>query len=295
MQKFQPTNNPLLEPQPEEIAETLLVEAGSANELPTDERKLLNYLGLQQLSFDFMHELEDFIPKDKKTLPDIRAALSVNDRIVATQAGLPSKRKKWATLHEIAHFIMPEHQAKLFLPDNDQTLGWWVKMRFEREANAIAAELMFQGNRFTEESLSLPTSIRAPIQLSTNYDASLESAIRRYAERHVLPCAVIVYDKIPKEFDEGDAEESEYKIHYTISSLPFRRKYFAGLEIKGGSVKGSELLRRGHGWRFNDITEAELIVGRGEGEKPWHFETEVFSNSYKIFQFLLPPKETLQL
>lgn len=156
MQKFQPTSNPLLIPQPEEIAETLLVEAGSAFELPTDERKLLSYLGLQQLSFDFMHEL-DFVPKEKAK-PEIRAALSINERLVATQAGLSSKRKRWGTLHEIGHFILPEHQEKLFFLDNDVTLGWWVKLRFEREANAVAAELVFQGNRFTEESLSLSTS-----------------------------------------------------------------------------------------------------------------------------------------
>lgn len=292
MQKFQPTSNPLLIPQPEEIAETLLVEAGSAFELPTDERKLLSYLGLQQLSFDFMHEL-DFVPKEKAK-PEIRAALSINERLVATQAGLSSKRKRWGTLHEIGHFILPEHQEKLFFLDNDVTLGWWVKQRFEREANAVAAELVFQGNRFTEESLSLSTSVRAPIMLANNYDASLESAIRRYTERHVLPCAVIVYDKIPKEFDEADPDDAEYKIHYTITSVPFRRSYFSGLEIKGGTVKGTELLRRSTGWRFNDIAEAELTVGRGN-EEPWRFETEIFSNSYKIFQFLLPPKEALQL
>ena len=290
MQRFQPISNPLLEPQPEEIAETLLVEAGSA-ELPTDERKLLSYLGLQQLSFDFMHEL-DFIPQEKAK-PEIRAALSLNERLVATQAGLSSKRKRWGTLHEIAHFILPEHQEKLFL-DTDISLGWWVKQRFEREANAVAAELLFQGNRFTEESLSLPTSIRAAVNLAPNYGASFESALRRYTERHVLPCALIVYDKVPKELDDGDPDESEYKIHYTITSLPFRRNYFSGLKIEGGTVKGTELLHRSTGWRFNDITEAELSVGRGEDD-PWHFDTEVFSNSYKIFQFLLPPKEALQL
>jgi len=37
--------------------------------------------------------------------------------------------------------------------------------RIEREANEIAAELLFQGNRFTEEALSLPASVRSVTDL----------------------------------------------------------------------------------------------------------------------------------
>jgi Zn-dependent peptidase ImmA (M78 family) len=288
MQKFQTTSNPFGDPQPGEIAETLLVEAGSANILPTDERKLMSFLGLQQLSFDFMHELQ-FVPKEK-AVPEIRAALSLNERLIATQAGLSSKRKRWGVFHEIAHFILPEHLEELFL-DTDASLGWWTKMRFEREANAMAAELLFQGNRFTEEALSLPTSARVPVQLAQKFGASFESAFRRYAERHMLPCALIVYDKLPRDLEDADPEDADYKIHYIIGSGPFKRNYFSGLEIKGGSVKGTELLKRTVGWNFNNIEESELVVGRGPNEQPWHFDTEIFSNGYKIFQFVLPPKD----
>jgi hypothetical protein len=45
---------------PDEILETLLVEAGAAGELPTDEERLLSFLGLEQMSFAFMHELDLF-------------------------------------------------------------------------------------------------------------------------------------------------------------------------------------------------------------------------------------------
>jgi len=79
----------------------LLVEAGAANKLPTNEEKLLGYLRLEQLSFDFMHEIE-FLPK--KTLDpsqQIRAALSINDRLIATQTSLGEKRKRWGVFHEI--------------------------------------------------------------------------------------------------------------------------------------------------------------------------------------------------
>ena len=153
---------------------------------------------------------------------------------------------------------------------------------------------MFQGNRFTEEALSHPTSARIPISLAQRYGASFESAFRRYTERHVLSCGLIVYDKLTRDIEEADAQDSDYKIHYIITSPSFKRSYFSALEIKGGSVKGAELLKN-QLWSFNDVTPSEFIVGRGPNEKPWHFESEIFSNGYKMFQFILPPKGTLQI
>jgi Zn-dependent peptidase ImmA (M78 family) len=288
MEKFQPTSDTAQIPTRQEIVEALLQEAGTADHLPTDEDKLLGYLKLEQLSFDFMHEL-DFLPETQKQTLDLRAALSFNDRLVATQSGLSDKRKRFGIFHEIGHFILPEHRSKLFL-DDDATLSWWTKARIEREANEIAAELLFQGNRFTEEALSLPASVRSVTDLAPKYGASYESAMRRYTERHMLPCAVVILDKVRRDSDELEFEDSEYRVHYTITSPPFRKKYFSALEIRGGgTIKGSELCGKSR-WRgVDDIVEHKLTVG------DWHFETEIFSNGYKIFQFVLPPKATLKI
>jgi len=288
MQKFQPTSDTPQTPTAQEIVEALLVEAGTADHLPTDEGKLLGYLKLEQLSFDFMHEL-DFLPDTQKQTLDLRAALSFNDRLVATQSGLSDKRKRFGIFHEIGHFILPEHRSKLFL-DDDATLSWWTKTRIEREANEIAAELLFQGNRFTEEALSLPASVRSVTDLAPRYGASYESAIRRYTERHVLPCAVVILDKVRRDSDELEFEDSEYRVHYTITSPTFRKRYFSALEIKGGgTIKGSELCGKSRWSGVDDIVEHKMRV------QEWHFETEIFSNGYKIFQFILPPKGALKI
>ena len=285
MQKFHVTNDSLQLLAPQEIVEALLVEAGTADELPTNEQKLLDFLKLEQLSFDFMHEL-DFLPESQKKSLDLRAALSLNDRLIATQSGLPEKRKRFGIFHEIGHFIHPEHQ-KIFV-DDDSTLSWWTRARMERQANEIAAELVFQGNRFTEEALNSPASVSTVTELAPKYGASYESAIRRYTERHVLPCSVIVFDKVHKDADEAEFDDSEYKIHYTVTSPSFRKKYFSAVEIKGGTIKGSELCEKNH-WRgVNDVQEQSLVVG------DWHFDTEIFSNGYKVFQFVLPRKVHLK-
>jgi Zn-dependent peptidase ImmA (M78 family) len=288
MEKFQPTSDTAQIPTRQEIVEALLQEAGTADHLPTDEDRLLGYLKLEQLTFDFMHEL-DFLPETQKQTLDLRAALSFNDRLVATQSGLSDKRKRFGIFHEIGHFILPEHRSKLFL-DDDATLSWWTKARIEREANEIAAELLFQGNRFTEEALSLPTSVRTVTDLAPKYGASYESAVRRYTERHALPCAVVVLNKVRRDSDEMEFEDSEYKVHYTITSPPFRKRYFSALEIRGGgAIKGSELCGKTR-WRgVDDVVEHRMTVGE------WHFETEIFSNGYKIFQFVLPAKAALKI
>jgi Zn-dependent peptidase ImmA (M78 family) len=287
MEKFQTTSNTAQTPTREEIVEALLVEAGTADHLPTDEDKLLGYLKLEQLSFDFMHEL-DFLPETQKRTLDLRAALSFNDRLVATQSGLSDKRKRFGIFHEIGHFILPEHRSKLFL-DDDATLSWWTRTRIEREANEIAAELLFQGNRFTEEALSLPASVQTVTDMAPRYGASYESAMRRYTERHVLPCAVVVLDKVRRDSDELEFEDSEYKVHYTITSPLFRKRYFSALEIRdGATITGSELCGKTR-WRgVDDIVEHRMTVGE------WRFDTEIFSNGYKIFQFVLPPKAALK-
>lgn len=289
MQKLQASSNTAQIPTATEIVEALLIEAGAADKLPTDPDKLLEFLELKQLSFDFMHEL-DFLPQIERKSIDLRAALSLNDRLVVTQSGLGDKRRRFGIFHEIGHFVLPEHRDKLFL-DTDETLSWWTMLRMEREANEIAAEIVYQGNRFTEEALNAPTSARTPIRLAPQYGASFESALRRYTERHVLPCALVVFDRVRKNSEIDELEDSEFKIHYTITSPRFRKEYFSAVRIKDGTIKGPELLEPTGLWSIDNIVDREIEVGGGHKET-WRFETEVFTNGYKIFQFFVRPART---
>jgi Zn-dependent peptidase ImmA (M78 family) len=265
----------------EEIVEALLAESGIARSLPTDESKVLDFLGLKQLSFDFTKEL-DFLDSNNQSVQDVRAALSLNDKLVAIHSDLNEKRSRFSVLHEVAHFILPEHREKLFLfLDDDQTLSWRTEKRLEQEANKIAAELLFQGLRFTREAIDQPLSLQTVLQLAPRYGASYEAAGRRLTEKHVLPCALVVYDKIAKT-NEVDFEEDLYRLQYTVTSEPFRKQFFRNLEAEPNRFIASELYKPKY---WGQITERELIVG-AEGRSRGTFETEVFSNGYKIFQFI---------
>lgn len=272
----------------DEILETLLVEAGAAGQLPTDQRKLLGFLGLEQLSFDFMKEVE-FLDPSQKPPGEIRAALHLAKRTVATQTGMNDKRERFCVFHEIAHCVLPEHYRKIFV-DDDQTLSWWTRVRLEREANRFAADLLFQGNLFSEQALSLDTSIRTVIELAPQYGASYEAALRRYTETHVMPCALLVYDKVAKS-DDSFVEDDDYRLHYTISSAPFRKLYFAGIQMTEEKCKAGEIYSPNRTWAVGQVAEKELAI-ESEGKGGLRFETEVFSNGYKIFQFLKRPIQT---
>jgi hypothetical protein len=271
----------------EEILETLLVEAGVAGQLPTNERKLLQFLGLQQMSFDFMKELE-FLTSEKPP-GELRAALHLGERVVATQSRMGEKRVRFSVFHEIGHYILPEHLDKLFV-DTDQTLSWWTKARLEREANRFAADLLFQGRLFSEEALNLELSLRTVLELAPKYGASYEAAFRRFTENHAMPCALLVYAKVARD-DESFVEEDEYSIQYTIASLPFRRIYFSSVQMTEQKCKSSEIYGNNEAARIGQIAEKELTIERHGSEK-LHFETEVFSNGYKLFQFIKRPLTT---
>jgi Zn-dependent peptidase ImmA (M78 family) len=263
----------------EEIVDTLLLQSGVDRKLPTNQAALLEFLGLRQLSFDFMNELE-FMEGAEIPSTDIRAALSLNDRLVAVQSNLNEKRIRFSVLHEIAHFVLPEHREKLFI-DDDETLSAWAKGRLEREANRVAADLLFQGQRFSREAQDRPLSIQTVLALAPQFGASYEAALRRFVEGHVVPCAVIVYDKLIRTSDD-DPEDDLYKLQYTITSDTFRRRFFARLTATPNRFTRSELYKPK---LWGQVVQDELVLD-GEGRERKRFETELFSNGYKIFQLI---------
>lgn len=283
--KLRISNNRDDPPSPEEIVEAILKETGTAEKPPTDETRVLSYLNLQQMSFDFASEF-DFIPSATNIPEDLRAVLSVEERLIATHSGLSPKRARFSVLHEIGHFVLPEHRDRLLFPDTDETLSWRTKVRLEKEANQLAADLIFQGKRFSEEALDMPLSSTTVHELAPRYGASYEASIRRYVEGHMLPCAVIVYNRASPHTDDTDPEEAQYRIQYTIASSPFSKKYFSSVESKDGFSRGSEIFEV-HGFRnVSDILRKELVVESEDG-KAWHFQSEIFTNGYKIFQLVL--------
>jgi hypothetical protein len=70
---------------------------------------------------------------------------------------------------------------------------------------------------------------------------------------------------------------------------PFRKLYFSGgVRMGAETCKAADIYSPHEFWSVGRIVEKELVVAN-EGKEKWKFETEVFSNGYKIFQFLKRP------
>jgi len=271
----------------EDVVEGLLQASGTKGRIPTDVSQILGYLDLKQLSFDFMKEL-DFVPEITEKR-DIRAVLSYHDRIIATHRPLHRNQTIFSTLHEIGHYVLPEHVEKFYLCSIED-LSFLTKLRLEAEANKLAANLIFQLDLFAVEANSFPLGCNVITDLAVKYGTSFEATARRYVEEHSQPCALVVYDKVEKhveglEFDEFPG----FKAQYTITSKSFGERFFTKVleeEVVPGKSSVYEAYKK------LDVTETVenkisiKVVGKGE----FIFDSQLFTNGYKVFRLIYPEK-----
>jgi Zn-dependent peptidase ImmA (M78 family) len=271
----------------EDVVEGLLQASGTTGRIPTNVGEILGYLDLKQLSFDFMREL-DFVPEliEKR---DIRAVLSYNDRIIATQRQLHRNQTVFSTLHEVGHYVLPEHVQKFYVCSIED-LSFFTKLRLEAEANKLAANLIFQLDHFAIEANSFPLGCNVITDLAGKYGTSFETTARRYVEQHSQPCALVVYDKVEKhveglEFDEFPG----FKVQYTITSKSFREKFFTKVleeKIIPGESSVYEACKKLDVTQTVENKMSITIVGKGE----FMFNSQLFTNGYKVFRLIYPEK-----
>jgi hypothetical protein len=109
----------------------------------------------------------------------------------------PVGRARFIEAHELGHRIVPWHEGAFV--DDEQSLFRATEEMLELEANLAAAHLIFQGRPFFERTLDYPLSLRTPLLLADEFNASLHATIRYYVEHHVEPLAVLVCGKYPRQ------------------------------------------------------------------------------------------------
>jgi hypothetical protein len=258
-----------------------LLDACDIRQPPTDE----------QLVFDFLKLGRDLLPSDLVTKfastfridPKIRALLDLKDRLVLVHPNLIGQQERytWASLHEVGHYVLPDHRELLY-KCSWHDLSHWTQKRLETEANRFAADLIFQNDVFTEEAAGSALSMKIPLSLRDRYRTSFEATIRRYVEKNPSPCALVVYR--PTDTNEF---EPPLEVQYSVRSRSW--SYFAYLIPHQKSLPESpesRVFHRKEGDR--EITEAELRVGNDDRTSRV-FPTQLFSNTYRVFQLVHPP------
>jgi Zn-dependent peptidase ImmA (M78 family) len=182
----------------------LLREASAIGRFPTPIDDLMAAAKLTVVDDEVLNEgfLRQFVNKAKATVATIKAALSkvlglfeANDRFVVIDKNAPKPRIPFIKLHEAGHGSMP-HQSKLYkiMHDCEKTLEPEIADLFEREANVFASEVLFQGEKFSEEAHGQGFSIKVPMGLAKKYGGSNYATFRRYVITNPHACCVVILE-----------------------------------------------------------------------------------------------------
>lgn len=255
-------------PERNEILQYVLAETGQKNNFPTDANKIIDFLKLHLVYFDFAefgHE----------KFNDGRAILSYNQKTIAINSNITNKHQiNFSKMHDVAHYVLPNHVERFYYC-RQADMSPYVKVQYELEANAFAADLIYKGGIFTEESNSVETTFESIVSLHDKYDSSLESTGRRFAEHSMYPCIFVVYDK--------DKKEEMWKVKYAIFSKSFLGKYLKSPKGEFTDDDSEDVIRAEY--QPNTIIDSECKISiRNEREET--FRCQYLYNGYKVLAII---------
>lgn len=262
-----------------ELAGYLLREAGQLTDAPTNPAAIIEYLKLQFAMID----MAAILPGQRK---QPRGVLSYGDRIVGVDSSLKDNahRASFTTMHEIGHYVLPNHQKELYICD-EQDVSFEAMLQIEQQANQFAAELLFKGDRFTREANDCdiaPESIKA---LALRYDTSFEAAGRRFVECNAHACGLAVFTPAPGSSVIDTRRRGRWVHRNTVSSAEFRTRHFSRLlgELPAELVK--TLTAPGRDFAQSEDVEMEI---EGPGGQKHRMQVAFFTNHHSIFALVQP-------
>jgi hypothetical protein len=186
------------------LTDGLLRRADAAGQWPTPVDAIVAATALSEptespLSASVLREAPKHLRKAIALLTSskVRALLDRRERAVYVDGSIGHEgRRSFLRLHEVTHDLLP-WQQELAYADDDATLSRSIRMRFEREANQGAAELLFQGRRFAEMAGGFRVDMASVCQLADDVGASLQATLRRFCETHHAPVCGVVLDPSP--------------------------------------------------------------------------------------------------
>ena len=264
-----------------ELVNFLLNAAGQSTRDQINPKDVLDYLKLHCIQLDFAREFSGLDPSLLTSPP--RALISFHDRLIATEQSLDPNRMRFSVLHEIGHYVLPNHQNAFYICDK-RAMGFNTQWTFEKEANQFAANLLFLADRFELEANSHPISSQTVKKLAEQFGASFEATARRIAERTYRDCMFVSFAADNQHAINSDVEKT-WKVRYCIASPSFSHRYFSSFTR---AVVSPEIAQRV--CCFQDISQSlrDLVPIQLPGRESQVFEAEYFFNTFNIFCFLTP-------
>ena len=204
---------------------------------------------------------------------------------VAFKRGLPSQKKSWGSLHEVAHEFLPWQRELLYCCP----LLWLpvtVQKQLEAEADAFAAEAFFFGQQFHRQAFVGDVGLATAIELAAStYGTSLHATFVHYVEECPLPRCLLIWS--PRNNTGALHPSGDLALHYYVKS-----KSFTGHADPGQAADPEGAVTS----LFKDpslgVIYHEMIVVDESG-KDYVAQAESFSNSYNVFTLISQPTHRL--
>ena len=260
-------------------AERFLTTHGfSTPPLPPDEALAARNLEVAQNSLDDLLVKANLPPEDHQS---IQAMLDAQERMVVFKSGLPSQKKNWGSLHEVAHEFLPWQRELLYccpllsLPAN-------VQKQLEAEADVFAAEAFFFGQQFHKQAFAGDLGLTSAIELATSvYGTSLHSTFAHYVGESPLPLCLLVWK--PGSKNGFMRHGKELTLHYYVKS-----KNFQWHVAPGQVTDPDKVVTKMFTDSISGVVKHELILTDGS-DQDYLARAESFSNSYNVFTLISQP------
>lgn len=260
----------------------LLRAAGVKDQLPTPRAEVLACQKLVETGELDLEEYEATLAEKgwrffQRAKSKVMGILDRRSEIIYIAPHVHESRKLFVTYHEVAHSILQWQKIELTQED-ESTLSPECKELFEAEANYGAADILFQCDRFENESRDYALSLESALYLSGRYEASCHSTLRRFAERNHRPCLLMILAPTGREYHDG---LKSYYVVYSVPSGQFSHEF--GDELNSKFVNPVDDL----GKILNSGGHGEIVLTDVKGFARTCV-VQVFDNQYKTFALIYP-------
>jgi hypothetical protein len=218
----------------------------------------------------------------------IKGVLDRRERVIHVEESVTNDaRRDFIRLHETCHDVFP-WQRELVFGDTDGTLAPSIDLRFEREANQGAAELLFQRDLLQRIARDYPTDISTPAALHVLFGASFHSTFRRWIETHKHALLGVVLSPQPV-----TRNPLRYQRHEQIASHAWRDRFGNGWLPRRIGPNFFPFIQDLEGSRTSAVNIDEF-PWPGSGGDRVALRVQALSTPYRHFMlFWLPHRERL--